>query len=274
MTTRADALTRATAVLRNAGIDSPRREARLLLAHLLKVRPENALDSPEAPAPEPEYTSLIARRAAHEPVAYLLGRREFWSLDFAVSPATLIPRPDSETLIQAALDHLSGRPARLLDLGTGSGCLLLSVLYARPKAWGIGIDRIAAATALARQNAASLGLGSRALFVTADWHYALGAKFDLILANPPYIPHGDIATLEPDVRDYEPLSALDGGADGLDAYRVIIGALPGLLRRNGKAVLEIGIGQLQPVTGIATSLGLTVTSRRDLAGIPRAVIIM
>ena len=178
------------ALLRAAGIDNPRLDARLLLAHALGVSPAELIRDSHLPADPATYDRLLARRAAHEPLAYILGHREFWSLRFAVSPATLIPRPESETLIEAALAAFADRrpPGRILDLGTGTGCLLLSALHEFPGAFGVGVDRSAAAARLAAANAAALGLADRAAFLCGDWAAALAARFDLVLCNPPYIP--------------------------------------------------------------------------------------
>jgi release factor glutamine methyltransferase len=261
--------------LRAAGLDNPRLEARLLLAHALGVPSEAVLRDRHLPADAPGYDDLVARRAAHEPLALILGRREFWSLDFAVSPATLVPRGDSETLIEAALDALADRGAvrRVLDLGTGTGCLLLAALQEFSGAFGIGVDRVPAAAALAARNAAALGFADRAAFLVADWAEPLAGRFDLILSNPPYIPTGDLAGLMPEVVAHEPASALDGGADGLAAYRRIIGGLPGLLTRGGVTVIELGIGQAREVAALAAAAGLPNHIRNDLAGIPRALVL-
>lgn len=257
-----DLLRDATAALRAAGLDTPRREARWLLQH--------AAGDPDA------FRALIARRAAREPLAFLLGHQEFRMLDLAVSPATLIPRPDSETLIIAALAARSDRAAvrRILDLGTGTGCLLLAALAEFPAAFGVGVDRIAAAAALAARNAAANGLAGRAAFLCADWAAALAGRFDLILSNPPYIESDTIATLMPEVSRYEPRAALDGGADGLDAYRALLAALPALLAPGGVAILELGMGQADALAGLARSAGYCdPVLHQDLAGIARAAVL-
>ncbi len=274
MTAR-EALRLGTARLRDAGIEQPRREARLLLGHALGLDQAAllALGGGAAVAEEP-YLSLLARRAAREPLAFILGEREFWSLCFAVSAATLIPRPESETLIEAALSLFPDRGAvrRVLDLGTGTGCLLLAALSELPEAFGIGVDRAPEAAALARLNAGQLGLDLRAAFVVGDWAAALHGHFDLVLCNPPYVRHADIPGLMADVARYEPASALDGGADGLAAYRLVIPALPGLLARGGVAVLELGLGQEEAVADLARHAGMTTSLRADLAGVPRALV--
>jgi len=263
--------------LRAAAIGSPRLEARLLLAHALGCRTDDLLRDPHAavsPEPAARFAALLGGRLEHTPIAYLTGEREFWSLPFLVSPATLIPRPDSETLVEAALAAFPERGVvrRVLDLGTGTGCLLLAALTEFPDAFGVGMDRIPEAAALAARNAGRLGLSHRAAFVAADWAAPLAGRFDLILCNPPYIPTVEIAGLMPDVADHEPVSALDGGADGLAAYRVVLGMLPRVLAPGGQAVLELGAGQCEAVTALAFALGLVVAARHaDIGGVARAL---
>lgn len=255
-----------------ANIDNPRLESRLLLAHVLGRTSEDLIRDLTAETPPSAFDSVIARRTAHEPLALIIGWKEFWSLRFRVSSATLIPRPDSETLVEAAL-AVCPSPARVLDLGTGTGCLLLSVLRERPNAFGVGIDLSPAAARLAAGNAESLGLADRAAFLCGDWTHALSARFDLVLSNPPYIPGGDLAGLMPEVARFEPVTALDGGESGLTAYRAIVSALPALLNPAGVAVLELGIGQRDAVAALARAAGMAVESKNDLAGIPRALIL-
>jgi release factor glutamine methyltransferase len=193
--TRAEALCWGTRQLRAAGVDSPRLEARLLLAHVLGVTQEALIADPRAPGPiGSAYQDAVARRAGHAPLALILGYREFWSLRFAVSPATLIPRPETETVVSAAL-HGTTAPARVLDLGTGTGCLLLSLLHEWPGAFGVGVDLVPAAARLAAANARALGLASRAAFLCGNWAAALRGQFDLIVANPPYIASDNISGL-------------------------------------------------------------------------------
>jgi release factor glutamine methyltransferase len=259
---RNDLLTQAAAALRAAGIEGARREARWLLEH--------------AAGDAHAFRALIARRAAREPLAYLLGHQEFWTLDLAVSPATLIPRPDSETLITAALAARPDRAAvrRILDLGTGTGCLLLAALAEFTEAFGIGVDRVPAAAALAAHNAAANGLAGRSAFLCADWAAPLAGRFDLVLSNPPYIESDTIATLMPEVARYEPRGALDGGAEGLDAYRALLAVLPDLLARGGVAVLELGMGQAGPVAALARRARYCdPVLHHDLAGIARVAVL-
>ena len=219
------------------------------------------------------FEALVARRAEREPLALILGRREFWSLDFAVSPATLVPRPDTETLITAALGAFADRaaPRRVLDLGTGSGCLLLATLSEFSRAFGIGVDRSAAAAVLAARNAAMLGLAGRSAFLCGDWAAALGAPFDLVLCNPPYIPTAQLDGLMPEVARHEPRAALDGGTDGLAAYRRLVPDLGRLLALGGVAVLEVGADQAGAVARLARHAGFAVARYQDLSGIARAL---
>jgi len=266
------------ALLRAAGIDNPRLEARLLLAHALNLPVAAVLRAPDVPVDLGDaavYAALLHRRAAREPLAYILGHREFWSLIFAVSPATLIPRPESETVIEAALAAFAHRapPRRILDLGTGTGCLLLSALHEFPAAFGIGVDRSPEAAVLAAANATALELGDRSAFLCADWVGPLAGRFDLVLCNPPYIPTCEIGGLMTEVARHEPAGALDGGPDGLAAYRHIIPFLPHLLRPDAVAVVELGIGQAPNVAAMAEKAGIVATTRPDLAGIPRAMVL-
>jgi release factor glutamine methyltransferase len=258
--------------LRNA-VDNPRLEVRVLLAYALGGTRADLIREPERVVETEAFHTLIDRRLAHEPLAHILGRREFWSLEFQVSPDTLIPRPDSETLVTAALAAYPGRlpPATILDLGTGTGCLLLALLHEFPAAFGIGIDIAPDAACLARGNALRLGLAERAAFVAGDWTNPLDARFDLVISNPPYIPTADIATLMPDVARYEPERALDGGQDGCDAYRIILRDLPQRLRPGGIAILELGIGQAETVASLAREAGFATSLHLDLAGIQRAI---
>jgi release factor glutamine methyltransferase len=209
-----------------------------------------------------------------EPVSRILGRREFWSLDFHLSPATLDPRPDSETLIDEALAGIPDRkaPLSVLDLGTGTGCLLLALLSELPNAAGTGIDRSEEAVATATANARRLGFGQRARFAAGDWGAGLSERFDLVVSNPPYIPEAEIETLAPEVVRFDPLAALAGGPDGLDAYRTIVAQLSNLLKSNGKVIFEVGAGQAADVAALLVTAGFSgIGTRRDLAGVERAV---
>lgn len=269
----AEAVRRIAARLEAAGIEEPRREARLILAHALGTDLAGLLG--QGGVPESVGAALVERRARHEPLAYITGRREFWSLPFNVSQATLIPRPDSETLIEAALAAKPDRRSvrRILDLGTGTGCLLLAALSEYRAAYGIGVDLAPEAARLARFNAQALGMQDRAGFVAGSWTDSLAGRFDLVLANPPYIPGDDIENLMPEVAAHEPRLALDGGADGLDAYRVLIASLPSILEVDGIAVFELGKGQAAAVTALAQAAGLAAANCADLAGVPRALVI-
>jgi release factor glutamine methyltransferase len=267
------AVARMAARLAAAGIEDPRREARLILAAALGVDAAGLLLVETLADDTGE--DLLRRRLAREPLAYILGRREFWGLEFATSPATLIPRPDSETLIEAALQTFPERAAvrRILDLGTGTGCLLLAALHEFPAAFGVGVDLSAAAAALAGRNAENLHLAGRASFLAGNWDGAIEGQFDLILSNPPYIQQADMVGLMPEVAVYEPVLALNGGPDGLAAYRMIISALPRLLAPRGAAVLELGAGQADDVAALAAAQGLGWRTRADLGGHQRALIL-
>jgi release factor glutamine methyltransferase len=274
-----EALAEAISTLAAAGIDAPRREARLLLATVLGSDSGAVIGNPDRVLSAIErgrFSALVARRASREPAARLLGRREFWSLDFALSPATLVPRPDSETLVEAVLARIGARGAalRLLDFGTGSGCLLLALLSELPGASGIGVDIAPEAALTARRNAICLGLADRADFVAGTWGTGIIGEFDVIVANPPYVPSGTIALLAPEVALHDPRRALDGGPDGLDSYRVLAPETARLLRKGGFATFELGAGQAQPVLALMRQAGLaTVEILRDLAGIERCLVV-
>ena len=274
--TIADAI-RAAAERLCATSDTARLDAELLMAHVLGVSRSQLLllrMRDEAAPHAAGFDRLVERRAAQEPVAHLLGVQEFFGLEFAVTPDTLIPRGDSETIVQAALD-CAAQDARVLDMGTGSGALLLAFLYERPDAKGLGIDASAAALAVARANGQRLGLAKRAQFVQANWlesgwAHDLG-RFDLVLCNPPYVESD--AILDPDVREFEPATALFAGPEGLDDYRAIVPQLGKLLVPGGVAIFEIGAGQAEAVGAIASESGFAVETRRDLADRPRALIL-
>ena len=242
---------RAADRLRQSGLPSAELDARLLLEHVCEIDHETVIREPERPLNEAQaeiFERLLRRRLKREPVARITGVRSFWKHDFRLAPETLDPRPDTETLIEAALSLISeagGRqaPLDILDLGTGSGCLLLSLLVEAPGARGLGTDISAAALACAKANAGALGLGDRVGFLQADWLDTLRGSFDLIVTNPPYIPTNEIDALAPEVAGYDPRHALDGGADGLEAYRKIIASLARVLAPGGWAILEVGDGQ-------------------------------
>jgi release factor glutamine methyltransferase len=273
MTTVAQALREAATRLA-ATCDTARLDAELLMAHTLLVsRSDLLLRHMDDPAPE-SFAGLVERRAAHEPVAYILGRKEFFGREFLVAPGVLIPRMDSETTVAAALAACAA-PHRVLDCGVGSGALLLTVLAERRAAEGVGIDRSTEALMIASANAAQLGLASRARLERRDWSEPGWAqdlgRFDLILANPPYVE--DDAPIAPDVRRWEPGGALFAGPEGLDDYRVLIPQLPALLAEGGAAVLEIGAAQAGRVADLAAASGFASELRRDLAGRPRALVL-
>ncbi len=276
-----DILQNAAERLRAAGVESPRREARLLLAHVLGLRPEQIVSenfSLQGAQFRGRFEAAVVRRAQREPLAYIIGRREFWSLDFEVGPSVLIPRPESEIMVEEALKRfpLPGAPLRVLDLGTGSGCLLLAFLSERPKAEGLGVDISSEALGIAKLNAKNLGLDSRTrFFLRGDWMGALSDTWDVIFINPPYILEGDLDGLDPEVGRYEPRGALDGGPDGLCAYRRIAAALRPRLAPEGRAFLEIGRGQAGPVERLLSEKGLSVEGTVcDLAGIPRCLAVI
>lgn len=269
-------LTKGAARLKASGIDNARHEARLLLAHATGLSQATIIGYPEKVVEGYEtYCHLVERRAAREPISHLIGRREFWSLEFKVTPDTLDPRPDSETVIETALAFVPNLEAevRVLDLGTGTGCLLAALLSMLPAARGVGMERNPATAAVARANLSALGFSDRANIVVGDWANALKGPFDLIVSNPPYIPTAEIETLQPEVALFEPIMALDGGADGLDAYRCLAAMLPAVLAKDGIAILEFGDGQSEAVSQIVLDQGMLVHDvRNDLSGTARCLV--
>jgi release factor glutamine methyltransferase len=261
-----------------AGIDSARLDARILVAHALGVTAQTVFAYPERVLDTAEHARvevLAGQREARRPMAQLIGHREFWSLDFRVTPDVLDPRPDSETLVQSVLERLPDRNVgvELLDFGTGSGCLLLALLSELPQARGTGIDVSPAALAVARDNAERLGLAERASFRSGDWGSGLDRRVDVIVSNPPYIPDDEIPTLAPEVALHEPRLALAGGTDGLDCYRAIAPHLVRLLNPGGLAALEVGWDQAEMVATILGEAGMVPEGfGTDLAGSRRCVL--
>jgi release factor glutamine methyltransferase len=276
-------LLRDTAVaLAAAGIDNVRFEARLLLAHAAGLSAEQLIARGAEPAPvavAERLRELAARRVLREPMAYIVGEREFWGLPFKVSPAVLVPRPDSETLIEAALALMPDRqrPWRIVDLGLGSGCLLLTLLREYPAARGVGLELSEEALAVAQANAEALEVAARARLVSGDWRQPdwqqrLGGPFDLLVSNPPYIEAAAIEQLMPEVARFEPRVALDGGPDGLAAYHAIASAAPALVAPGGRVLVEAGEGQALEISRIFAAVGLAMEGLwKDLAGIDRVV---
>jgi release factor glutamine methyltransferase len=266
---------------RAAGIDDPQADARILAAHALGLtraqiisRGGRKLDQSESNV----IAACAARRLVREPVSRILGTREFWGLELTIDSSVLDPRPDTETVVEAALDwiatrHLKNEKLRILDVGVGSGALLLALLSELPAAYGVATDKSTAALKLARGNARRLGFAERCTFVTCNFANALRGPFDLIVSNPPYISSGEIPGLAPEVRDHDPLIALDGGADGLTAYRAIASDALHLLAPRGRLVVELGQGQAESVSAIVRAAGLSIETpiQRDLGGVNRAL---
>ena len=266
------------AEFRDAGLDSPELDARILIGHALSLN-HAGLAAAGARKLAPREASVIAalarRRLAHEPIARIVGNKEFWGLGLAVDAATLVPRPETETVVEAALAAVDGRcarPLRIADLGTGSGAILLALLSELPTAFGVGTDTNPGALAMARDNARRLGL-TRAAYVACDMAAALRGPFDLIVSNPPYVASADIAALPPEVRLFDPLRALDGGPDGLHFYRALAAAAPTLLAAGGALVVELGAGQAESVAALFAAAGLAPSAPRpDLNGMLRALV--
>jgi release factor glutamine methyltransferase len=277
------ALVEAAQRLREAGIETPELDARVLLCHAAGLNHETCIARARETLPAdaaPRLTHAIARRLAREPVARITGAREFYGRSFVLGKDTLDPRPDTETLIEAALDIVRERgwqekPLKLLDLGTGTGCILVTLLAELPRAAGLGTDLSPGALAIAAANARAHGVASRAAFVAADWLDGVSGEFDLILSNPPYLATGQIAGLAEEVAAHDPHLALDGGPDGFDAYRRIAERARDALTEDGRLLVEIGPGQGEDVAAIFGRAGLTLErgeARRDLAGRPRVIV--
>ncbi|MEZ5827131.1 MAG: peptide chain release factor N(5)-glutamine methyltransferase [Hyphomicrobiales bacterium] len=273
----------AAGAFRAAGLATPALDARLLLCNAANLPHETLIVRAREPLPADtaaRFKASVLRRVEREPVSRITGSREFYGRDFCIGATTLDPRPDTETLIEAALDIVAqrgwhDRPLKLLDLGTGSGCILLTLLAELPRAEGLGVDIDERALKIASENASRLGVASRARFAVADWFEGLDGRFDLIVANPPYIPTGEIAGLAPEVADHDPRTALDGGADGLDAYRRIAARAANFLAPEGALLVEIGVGQEEAVPALLQAQGLRVSGDGvlpDLSGRPRAVL--
>ena len=268
-----------TARFKSADIESAELDARLLVGAALNLDLTGLITAANrklTPDESDRLEAFAARRINGEPVARILGQKEFWGLPLKLSTATLVPRPDTETVVELTLEIIRAAPSRALriaDLGTGTGAILLALLHELPDAFGVGTDISLDALRTARRNATDLGLASRAAFVACNYAAALAGPFDLIVSNPPYIRSGDIAGLAPEVRDHDPLTALDGGTDGLDAYRALIPQAAGRLAPGGALVVEGGKGQSGPIEALMTAAGLSVQNpvKTDLAGIFRAI---
>jgi release factor glutamine methyltransferase len=270
-----------TARFKSAAIDSAELDARILTGHALGLDLTGMISAAQRQLTSEQSARLeefARRRLAGEPVARILGQKEFWGLPLQLSPATLVPRPDTETVVELALQLLRAggdldRPLRIADLGTGSGAILVALLSELPAAMGFGTDISEAALQTATANAARAGLSDRAAFIACDYASGLAAPFDLIVSNPPYIRSADIGGLAEEVRNHDPVAALDGGPDGLDAYRVLIPQAAGLLAPGAALVVEAGAGQSSQIQALMTAAGLAgaIPPKADLAGIPRAV---
>jgi release factor glutamine methyltransferase len=258
---------------------TPDLDARLLVSHALGLDATELILHAERAISDADVTrvlALVERRIAGEPVARIVGEKAFWSFTLRLSPETLVPRPDTETVVSAALEWArregrSGEALTIVDLGAGTGAILLALLSELPAATGVGVDIAEGAARIARDNAERLELADRARFVVADWTAAIGTRFDLVVSNPPYIETAAIPRLPLEVSRFDPDIALDGGVDGLEAYRVLLGNLDGILRDGGAAFFEVGAGQADAVAKIAETLGFVAKRHRDLGGIDRVM---
>lgn len=272
--TRGEALAVAQTRLAEAGVETPALDAKLLLLFAESLETAALMADPDAPMAAPKaFEAAIKRRCTREPVSKILGYRDFWAHRFAVSPDVLDPRPDTETLIEAVLEQSPKEGnARILDLGTGSGCILLTLLEEYPAATGIGVDVSQAALAVAKRNAEAMKLTHRAEFLSSDWFMALDETFDLVVSNPPYISTLEKTSLSPEVIDWDPEAALFAGMDGLQAYREIADGLAAVLKPDGTAFFEIGQGQGDAVADLFKNVGFKrISSRFDLGGIERCI---
>lgn len=277
MKTRTEALRELRRTLSEAGFDTAALDARLLLLTAIGISATDLITWPDTPLTPEQATTLAAfaeRRLKHEPVARIVGEREFWGLPFRLSPATLVPRPDTETLVETALALLPDRqaPLRIVDFGTGSGCILVALLHELPQATGLGVDLSFGALVTARANAAGNRVGNRCHFALSRWADAIAGRFDLIVSNPPYIASGVIPTLDEEVRDHDPRLALDGGPDGLEPYRILLTEAERLLAPGGLLVVEIGYDQAEALSRLAGLHGLEILRiAHDLSNNPRCV---
>lgn len=271
-------LTSAKSTLKAAGVDSAFLDAELLMAHILGKTREFVVGRPEYELSENEeksFAELLPRRQEREPLAKIIGKKEFWGREFLVNGSTLDPRPDSEALIEAVCELFPNHDEalKIIDLGTGSGCLLLTILAEYPQSLGIGVDIADTTLDVAKRNAEKLGLAKRCDFILNDWAEGLNGKFDLIISNPPYIKNSDIHNLAREVSGYEPRLALEGGGDGLECYKVLFPQIKTLLNKNGKIVFEFGKGQEMDVKEILEQSGMRFVSfKSDLSGAPRCII--
>lgn len=261
--------------LQQKGVDNPRLDAELLLADALQLDRVGLYLNYDRPLQEVELAACrerVRRRAGREPLQYILGHCEFWSLPLTVTPAVLVPRPDTEVLVEEALKRLPADDGRVLDVGTGSGAIALALASEKPQLQVVGLDASSEALAVARDNAAALGLAGRVEMVAGDLFALPTGPWSLLVSNPPYIPTGELAGLMPEVRDFEPAAALDGGADGLECYRALARQAPLLLEPGGWLLVEVGQGQAGEVEALLSAAGLVETTiRDDYAGIPRVV---
>lgn len=274
--TRAEALAKATVRLKNVGVETPGLDAKIILLATESIDSASLIAAPETPLESQEkFDSAIARRCLREPVSKILGHRDFWKHRFIVNSDVLDPRPDTELLVETALIEASGnQPERVLDMGTGSGCILLSLLSELPGITGVGTDISDAALEVAQQNAEALQLNDRVHFMISDWFSGLDETFNLVVSNPPYISTTENVTLSPEVIDWDPEVALFAGMDGLQAYRKIASGLSTVLKPDGTALFEIGFGQANSVKAIFERAGFKrISSRFDMGGIERCLIV-